>query len=454
LNLEAFKKIKERGAKVVITVDCGTNSVAEADFCRENGIDLIITDHHELTGEFPNSFAIINPKLFGKKDGDKYPYREMVGVGVAYKLVCGLFSRRDLHDHPEGYEKWFLDLVAIGTIADLHSLLGENRILVKYGLKVLAKTRWAGLSAIIKISGLDQKAPAKQFDTYAVGFVIAPRINSAGRIEHASIAFDLLVTDDTQEAMRIGYELEKLNTKRQALTESVMSEARIQLMENSGRKVLLAVGSDWPKGVVGLVAGKLVEEFSRPVLVLERGEIEATGSARSIRNFNLVEALGFSRDVLVKYGGHAAAAGFSLKVENIDIFYKNLLDYADKNLSDEDMAQTVDIEAELRPEEIAVKTFEALENFEPFGPGNPRPKFALLGAEIKEMNPVGAAQKHLQLSISSRGKILKCIAFNFGKAVSQYALGEKVDLVFELLYDTWNGYAHIKLKVVEMRKAS
>ncbi len=450
LNLEAFEKIKEQGAAVVITVDCGTNSTDEADFCAENGIDLIITDHHELTGAVPKSFALINPKL----SGENYPYHELTGVGVAYKLICAVYSTKEKHnlpqELPDGYEKWLLDLVAIGTVADCHSLLGENRILVRYGLKVLSKTKWPGLSVMMQLAAIN---PA-EVSTYTLGFVIAPRINAAGRIEHASLAFDLLVSEDPVEVLRLAQELDALNKRRQMLTENVMSEARAQLALVADRKVLLASGNDWPKGVVGLVAGKLVEEFAKPVLILEKGEELSTGSARSIANFNIVEALNFSKQYLVKYGGHAAAAGFTLKNEHVDLFYQNLLEFAETNLNKEDAVRVVEIDAELQAKDITMQTIELIEAFEPFGVDNIKPKFLLANATLENFNAVGKEQKHLQMTVSSGGKFFKCIAFNFGRSIDTMRPGQKKDLVFELIADVWNGTKNIKLRIIDMHEAA
>jgi single-stranded-DNA-specific exonuclease len=451
LNVAAFEKIKEDGASLVITVDCGTNSVDEAVFCKANGIDLIITDHHEITGETPDAFALINPK----NPKEKYPYHELTGVGVAFKVICGLLSKREKHDLPEGYEKWLLDLVAIGTVADCHSLIGENRQLVKYGLQVLAKTKWIGLRVLMELAGITQNGvPVRGFDTYTIGFIIAPRINAAGRIEHASTAFELLITDDLVEGKHLAQELEKLNTRRQRLTENVMSEARDQLALKQNHKILMAVGNDWPKGVVGLVAGKLTEEFSRPVLVLERGSEESTGSARSVRNFNIVDALNFSKAHLVKYGGHAAAAGFTLRNENLEIFEKSLLDFAEDNLKEEDLAKILDIDSELTAKEISLETVEKLESFEPFGMDNVKPRFILKKVKVNDANCVGKDQKHLQMTVcAEENQYFKCIAFNFGNSISLLPVGEFIDLVFELISDTWNGQKNIKLRVLDFRKA-
>lgn len=452
LNIEAFKKIKEMGAGLVITVDCGTNSVEEAKFCKENGIDLIITDHHEITGEVPDAYALINPK----NPEEKYPYNQLVGVGVAFKLATAIYSKREKHNLPDGFEKWLLDLVAIGTVADCHSLIGENRILVKYGLKVIEKTKWVGLRAIMDLAGFGAKAnfSNKKVDTYALGFVIAPRINAAGRIEHASIAFDCLTTDDPEEAKTLAAELEKVNSRRQLLTENVMSEAREQLAKNPDHKILLAAGKDWPKGIVGLVAGKLAEEFGKPVFVMAQEEEFATGSARSIPGLNVVDALIHCQDMMVKFGGHAAAAGYTLRCIDIERFHKALLDYADKNIDDENLERFIEIDAEATPEDISLQTLELLESFEPFGVDNFRPKFLLSNIQIKDMNPVGKDSKHLQMTLQNQNRYFKSIAFNFGRAVEQYKPGENVDLIFEFLADTWNGNKNVKLRLIDFRKAN
>ncbi len=451
LNLEAFKKVKDAGAGVVITVDCGTNSVEEAKYCKENGIDLIITDHHEITGEIPGAFALINPK----NPSDTYPYDQLVGVGVAYKLVCALLSKRDKHDLPEGYEKWLLDLVAIGTVADCHELVGENRIFVKYGLQVLSKTKWIGLSKLMDLAGLTVNGvPKKPLDTYTLGFIIAPRINAAGRIEHASSAFNLAISDDPMEAEKLAQDLELLNRKRQLLTENIMTEARLQLAPIADRKILVAYGTDWPKGVVGLVAGKLTEEFGRPVLVMEKGEEESTGSARSVANFNIVNALTSTRDILVKYGGHSAAAGFTLRNEYLDTFQKNLLDYAEDHLSDEDLVKVLDIDAELKDSEVNIETAENIDALEPFGVGNPRPKFVIRNVKIADISYVGKEQQHVQATIcvAERDNV-RCIAFNFSKQAAQFSIGDMVDLVCEFLIDSWNGRKTLKLRIIDARKA-
>jgi single-stranded-DNA-specific exonuclease len=456
LNLEAFQKIKDSGATVVITVDCGTNSTAEADFCRANGIDLIITDHHEVTGEIPDAYALINPK----RPGETYPYHELVGVGVAFKLITAVYKDPRCTLAP-GYEKWLLDLVAIGTVADCHSLLGENRILVSYGIQVLKKTKWLGLKALLQLAGV---AP-HEINAKTLGFTLAPRINAAGRLEHASGAFNLLIADDPLQASAAAAALDAVNKKRQMLTETVMSEARAQIELVQHRAVLMVHGTDWPKGVVGLVAGKIADEYAKPVFVMERGEEFSTGSARSIPEFNVVDALIYSKDLLVKYGGHAAAAGFTVRTEHIEKFYESLLRFADSVMveseletdalqeSEKPTGKILEAEAELNSDELNIQTAELIDCLEPFGKDNERPKFIVRNVTLESMAAVGKEQQHAQISITAGGRKVKGIAFSMAKSFSHFIPGEHLDVLGELMVDTWQGMKTLKLRIVDMRPA-
>ena len=255
MNQDAIRKLAEDKVSLIITVDCGTNAVLEGSLCQELGIDLIITDHHEVTGPLPEAYAIINPK----SPEDNYPFEFLTGVGVAYKLAQALFSSKG-----DGWEKWLLDLVAVGTVADCQSLTGENRILVSFGLKVLTKTRNLGLKALLEAA----QVKSDKYDSFTLGFVLGPRINAAGRIKHADAAFNLLIADKPQDAQKFALDLNDLNKHRQMLTEQILSEARAQAELHLDKKVLLVFGQEWPKGIVGLIAGRLTEEYSRPSLAI------------------------------------------------------------------------------------------------------------------------------------------------------------------------------------------
>ena len=400
---------------------------------------MIITDHHEITGALPDAWALINPK----NPADNYPFPYLTGVGVAFKLAQALLSRNsDL----AGYEKWLLDLVAIGTVADVQSISEENRILVSFGLKVLAKTRWLGLQALLTSAQIKGKP-----DAFTLGFVIAPRINAAGRIAHANAAFELLVSQDSGQAQKLAEELNQLNRHRQDLTEQIMSEAKSQLELVSDKKVLLAVGSDWPKGIVGLVAGKLAEQYRKPVLAISTSaEGLAVGSARSVAGFDLVAALGHARELLQKYGGHTQAAGFTLESKNLTDFHLKLLDYADQvNLALAEPMLEADLE--MAAADVNWEVLEYLEKMAPFGYGNPKPKFLGRDFEVLEYRVVGAQNQHLKLKVRYGEHRLPAIAFNQGFLFGQLQVGRKFDAIFELSQNEWNGNKELELKFFDIK---
>ena len=434
LNLEAIKTICDFGAKLIITVDCGINAVDEAALCKSLGVDLIITDHHEVTGELPQAFGIINPK----NPHDQYPFLYLTGVGVAYKLVQALIN--------DGWEKWLLDLVALGTVADCQNLTDENRILVRFGLKVLEKTRWPGLKALLEVASLK---PGK-YDTFTLGFILAPRINAAGRIKHADLAFRLLISQDPAEAKELAMELDELNRHRQTLTEQISSEAKAQVELIADKKVLMAVGQDWPKGVVGLVAGRLAEEYNRPVLALSQTENLAIGSGRSTGNFDLVAALNFAKDFLQKYGGHTMAAGFTLTSANIPGFHQKVLEYAEiMNFAVSE--PVLEIDAEIKPADVTWENLNFLESLAPFGMGNPKPKLLGRGLEVIDYRLVGATSKHLKLSVRYGEHALEAIAFGQGFLAPSLDAGKNFDAVFELSANEWNGNKSLQLKISDIK---
>ncbi len=467
VNLEAISKIKDKGAKVIITVDCGTNSCDAAELCAREGMDFIITDHHEIIGPIPDAYALINPK----NANDNYPFREIVGVGVAFKLACGILSQDEkvksrfnqpLSDSPHvlgrepiryiyGYEKWLLDLVAIGTVADCHALRGENRIFVKFGLKVLPKTKWIGLKTLMFTAGVQPEK--KKVDTYTLGFVIAPRVNAAGRLEHANMALDLLLEESPEQALEKALRLEEINKRRQQLTASVISEAKEQVVKIQDRKILLLMGDGWPKGVVGLVAGRLAEEYYKPVIVLEKTDGFCTGSARTAGEFDILEAIKYASAHTVKFGGHKQAAGLSLHADNFEKFYSKILEYAEINLSEEKSQKVLQLEAELDESQLSNGTYQMLQQLEPFGVGNPHPKFLISNAEILSTRTVGATGQHSQYQFKKGNRTIAGIAFNSAQLEKNFKVGDTVDVACELIEDNWNGRNEVKLRVVDLRVA-
>ncbi len=453
LNVEAFQKIKEMGVKLVVTVDCGTNSVDVAEYCSQNGIDLIITDHHEITGVTPRAFALVNPK----NPAEQYPDDQITGVGVAYKFAKALLAQRENviaqkqipeDEYQPEWDKWLLDLVAIGTVADCHSLLGENRILVKFGLKVLQKTKWIGLKQLIENAGIDVHATPP--DSKTLGFTVAPRINAAGRLEHADIALQLLITNDFADAITFANRLEEINRRRQDLTNRIVSEAREQAEQIRDRKILLLSHESWAKGLVGIVAGKMAEQYRKPVIVLERGETEATGSARTSGSFDIVAALKATSHHLVKFGGHKQAAGLTVRTDQLESFYIDLLRYAGDNWPEETVPE-LSVDAELVAGDLSLDAFEDIAALEPFGAGNPKPIFSLNDVTVGTFRQVGQNQQHLQMQLIAEEAILDCIGFSMGYLAPKLDLGAKLSVAGELMADTWQGMKKLKMRLVDVK---
>ena len=481
LNKEAIKEIAKDGSKVIVTVDCGINANEEVELANSLGLDVIITDHHTITGDLPRALAVVNHHRDGHED-----LSGLTGVGMAFKLIQGIFTAVFPEEYKKSFgwevpefildtssglaiasppphvkgqgkyvglspfwEKWLLDLVAIGTVADVQSLRGENRILVKYGLQVLAKSKWIGLKHMMLNAGLDESRP---LDTFVLGFIIGPRINAAGRIQHADLAFKLLVSDDFSEVQMHAGQIESLNSHRQRLTEQIFSEARSQAELQRESKILLAVGDDWPKGVVGLVASKLTDEFNRPAVVLERSGGMASGSARSVGNFNIVSAFQASATHLDRYGGHAQAAGLTIKPDKIQKFYESLIAFADENLKEDDLVKKLQIDAELQESLLDLKLVEKIKQLEPFGQNNPSPKFLIKGMNVENLRTVGATNKHLKMQVTKNNKVYNLIGFSQGFQMTRLQAGDLIDVVCEPSENSWNGRKELQLKIVDLRK--
>ena len=446
MNADAVKLLAKRGTKLIVTVDCGINAVDAVDIATYLGMDVIITDHHQVTGVLPRAAAVINPH----RADDGYPFKDLTGVGVAFKLVQALVKNSKIQDSrfkiQDGWEKWLLDLVAIGTVADCQSLLGENRIFVKWGLTVMRKTQWIGLGSLLNEAGIADTP----LDTYKIGFVIAPRINAAGRIEHANLALELLLTESLDEAAELSRKLSELNRRRQDLTQQILSEAREQITPRASGKILLAASEGWPRGIVGLVAGKLAEEFYRPVLILEKGEEEAVGSARSIQGFDIVKAISRSEEILVRFGGHPMAAGFTIRNEHIEIFHQKLLEHAEAVLPEDALNPALSYEAVIEPRDLSEELIETLEKFAPFGLGNPRPRVRVNNLIVLSARTIGNDGKHLRLSLSQNGKTFSAVAFNQGFWAAKLPVNSKIDIICEPQFNEWNGERKVQLKIVDL----
>jgi len=448
LHKKNIQKFKQQKINLIITVDCGITNIQQVAEAKRLKIDVIITDHHEVPEELPRANAILNVR---KKD-DQYPFKELAGVGIAFKLAQALF-KKDNDKLPlvrEAFEKWLLDLVAIGTIADLAPLLDENRALVKYGLIILNQSKRLGLKKMYEQAGLKPKLVP--LNTYNIGYQIAPRLNAAGRIKHADTAYHLLLTESEVEAEKLALQLEMTNRDRQKLTNTILEQAKEQIGAIEEKIILLASHPTWSSGIAGLVAGKICDEYGRPTLIIERGEKKSTGSARSIENFNITRALTECEEFLIRYGGHKTAAGFTLKTAKISLFYQKLEKIARQKIDLEKMKPTLFIEAKINLSEINEKAFEQIEKFQPFGEANPVPKFLTQNIQVAEIRTAGMEQKHLKLKLKDKnGRYLDAIGFGLGEWVKKLLPGDIIDLVYEILANEWNGQKKIELKIIDLK---
>jgi len=447
LNVEALQALKDDGVRLVITVDCGVRSLPEAAFAKSIGLDLIISDHHMPTDQLPEAYAVINPK----QPGCPYPFKELAGVGLAFKIAQALML---VHARTESTavvlrEEDLLDLVALGTVADLAPLLDENRTLVARGLQQIRSTTRPGLRALISFSRTNT------IDTTAIGFALGPRLNAAGRLDHALGAYQILMTDDVREADRLALDLDSRNRERQALTKELFDKAREQVLEHAnGSALLFAAHPDFKSGVVGLVASRLTDEFYRPAVVVEQGPHESRGSCRSIPEFHITQALDECAELFVRHGGHAAAAGFTIETAKLGELEQRLAAIAARELGGQTLMPTLSIDAKVHLHKLKTDLLAALKKLEPHGYANPQPIFTAHAVTITEIRTVGAEGSHLKLRVSDSGVTLDAIAFRFGSLASRLTRGDKIDLAFTFEENEWNGDKRLQLNVKDIKLAA
>lgn len=451
INPKAVQWIISQKFNLVITVDCGISNKEEIQTLKDAGIDTIVTDHHEEPLELPSAVAIINPSI----SNSGYPKLRLCGAGVAFKLVQALVAWQDKIDFPiklpAGFEKWLLDLAAIATIGDIMPLVGENRVLVKYGLLVLQKTKNIGLQKLMesinhRFGGIDSEY---------IGWRIVPRLNAAGRMDHASLSFYLLTEKNPDEAQRLAGMLEENNKSRQQITENMLKQAFSQIDETVELPcALIILGENWPAGVIGLVAGRLSDKFHRPTLVFSQEGDRYVASGRSIPEFDITEALQECDELLARYGGHPQACGLTIiGQDNFEKFKLKFSQLAQEKLGTIRLERITEIDAELKLFEISWEVIDGLERFEPFGEANPKPLFAAFGLQVEQIQTVGNDGKHLKVQVTQDGgqKLHKLIGFSFGEWCAKINVGDKIDIVFELGVNEWNGNRELQLKINDIR---
>ncbi|MDO8425127.1 MAG: single-stranded-DNA-specific exonuclease RecJ [bacterium] len=442
------------GATVIITCDCGIANAATVAAAREVGIDVVITDHHLIPTDasgaeaLPPAFAILHPKA----RGEQYPYQELTGGGVALKFCEAIVqhdAQRSDRRLPEGFAKWLLDCAAISTVADFGPLTGENRVIVRYGLLVLAKTRRLGLQKLYEIA----KIVPERITPGTIGFQIAPRINASGRIDHASVALRLLRTTDAAEAAQLADQINATNGERQQLVLRANEEAFAQVGELGDRRTLVVVGEWWPPGIVGLVASALKERHHRPAIALTTAGGRVTGSGRSIAGFHIVRALDAVRGTLAAYGGHPQACGLTLTgVDAIPAFRDGIEAYARATLTDADLVPTIAVDAELPLAHATLALAEQLEQLEPFGIGNPQPRFLARGLTVADVRTMGATGAHCRIGVQEDRKKYTLVCFRYADICPNIAIGNRIDVVYELDINEWNGRRDAQVKVVDVRE--
>ncbi len=445
MTMGAVDKVRDMGADLIVTVDTGSLCHAEIAYATSLGIDTVVTDHHNVAETPPPSVAAVNPKFLGHS----YPFRDLCGAGVAFKLVQAL--QTELEGLPDGYEKWLLDLVALGTVCDIVTLADENRANVYWGLEVLKKQQRPGLKALMVVAGVEPE----QVNARHLGFGLGPRMNAAGRLETAQHALDMLTAHDGLAALEASEKLEELNAKRRSIQDTIFEEACMQAEKLANDRVLVVSSDGWNHGVIGIVASKLVEKYKKPVFIIgERGE-EATGSARSFGDFSAADAVRAADDIIIKGGGHGAAAGVTLETEKIGDFRRRVNEFYDSlQLTHQERyllpRADVDIDdfSEINEELVA-----NLARMEPFGNGNPDPVLKITTASVLSMRRMGADGQHVKLALRDKnGKVLQMLAFNAPEEFFR-DLGDEVAVWFQPTINEWQGVRTVEGRLLHVSEA-
>lgn len=445
-----IERFNEEGVDLIITVDCGISNHESLNFAHECGMDVIICDHHQLGEELPAHAIIIHPLA----PDEVYPNKVLCGTGVAFKLASALVihATKIGATFPVGYEKWFLDLVAIATVTDVMPLKGENRVLEKYGLLVLNKTKREGIRKILDFS----RGELGSVDTQVIGFQIGPRINAAGRISTPHTAFKALSAKSAEEARTLAAELEQLNRERRRISDAAFREAHRLAKEKANKHISVIWNDDWMHGVVGLVAGKLVSKMGVPAFVFTKVGDHFVGSGRSIGGLHLVEAMRSCGDIFLKAGGHPQACGLTIANQDLlHVFEERVTDYAKSFFGEQELKPTLHIEAEVPLSHVDWTLYEMLQKFEPFGEGNPRPLFLTRNVQVVVADRLGQKKNHLRLHVNAPDSdVMKMIGFGFGEFGADVKMGDFVDVVYEIGVNEWNGRRELQLKIEDIRKSN
>ena len=468
LNPKTIHFLAEKGTDVIITCDCGISNHDEVALANESGIDVIITDHHTIPAALPDAYAIIHPKI----ETEPYPDKNLAGGGVAFKLAQALLrTHRATHETlpngetHQGFEKWLLDMVAISSVADMVPLLGESRTLTRFGLIVLNKTRRIGLQKLLLEARLlsDDGTSKREIDADTIGFTIAPRINAAGRLNHANVAYQLLTTTDPEQAAELAFQLDQNNKDRQQMVDRCVTQAQKQAEEQKDSPILFLLDPSWNMGIVGLIASRVKERHQKPTIAMTEREGAISGSGRSIEGFNMIHGLQQMPDLFSKFGGHPMACGFTLaSPASKEKFIQQLVDLYAHTVEPEMTIPTIAIDAEVNLEEINWELYDLLEKFKPFGQANPKPKYMAKNLTVVKTEAVGKNGKHLRLLVKHNTHVVrKTIGWrlcgdetdNKENWATLLQPGDKIDMVFEVEVNQWNGNRELQLTIIDLHKS-
>lgn len=446
LSMKFIDEFIQKNINLVITVDCGISCYQQIQKAKNHKIDTIITDHHAIPEILPEAFAILHPK----KPNTTYPFKELTGAGVALKLAHAMIKKYLPDSEQEECFNSLLDLAAMGTIADLGSLKDENRLIVIKGLTSLANTKWPGLKKIKELANLKE---GETVEVTHIGFQLAPRINAAGRIGDPCTALTLLLQEDQNENIKIlGDKLEQLNRERQNMTEQALKEVEESFSQNTTQPyIFIAHNRNWHVGILGLIAGKLAEKYGRPAIIMQDFGDTLVASARSPEYFNIVEALAAHKDHLVNFGGHAQAAGFNIKKNELQNFITKISNFTGEKLKDVELKSTLEIDCELSGEEINFDLIDRIEKLQPFGVDNKKPTFIINSLEPQFINQVGREGNHLKFTARLNNKNFPVIAFRMGCFADNLRKHQKIDLVFQLDRHRWKDRDFIQFHALDFR---
>ena len=452
MRSEFIQRAAQGSVGLIITTDCGIRRIHEVNEARERGIDVIVTDHHlpGQDGELPNAVAVVNPH----REDSIYPYKNLAGVGVAFRLCDALV--RHLGHNQESFQRHYLDLAAIGTLTDMMPLTEENRVIVYHGLKALQQTKKVGLQELMTVSGCRQR-PVTSRD---VGFELGPRLNAAGRVQDSRIALELLLSKDSEDAAKLARKLNGWNQERRDTQRQVEMEA-LAAIESQGMQndyCIVAAQAGWHAGVVGLVAGRIVERYHRPCVLaaMDTETGQARASARSIMNFDIFEAISLCSSLLIEYGGHSHAAGLSMLTENLDDFRDQMNNIARQKLTEEDLVPILEIDAETELELICPQMLEQIESLAPFGQANPEPMFLSKHVRIREKKLIGTEKQHLKLLIDTpglNGGVSDAIWWNQAHQGDELSSKTKIDICYQLQFNSFNSLKTIQFKIVDLHSS-